>query len=80
MGGKHRAWACAGYGWFVDEGAGEPEVLAVAGERPVLCLPPGLTDAESDVAFGWAMSDLLEQQGGWLALVRHTARLMDLAA
>mgnify|MGYP000947894407 CR=1 FL=1 len=79
MGGKHRAWACAGYGWMVDHTIREPVLMLADGERPVLCLPAGLTASQSEQVFAWGIADLLEQQGGWLALLRHTSDLFDLA-
>jgi hypothetical protein len=80
MGGKQRVWACAGYGWLVDYTIDHAFVLLAEGERPVLCLPPGLTFAESEREFGWAMADLYEQRYGWLALLRLTVQLAETAA
>lgn len=70
MGGKFRAWACAGYGWLVDEEATHAEVVDVEGERPVLVLPPGLCAWRTEEVFGWAMAELFEQRYGWLFLLR----------
>lgn len=80
MGGKQRAWACAGYGWMLDYTVDAPMVMVAEGERPVLCLPPGLTFEESERAFAWAMTELYEQRYGWLALLRMVVGLVDVAA
>lgn len=77
MGGKFRAWACAGFGWVIDDeaaGIAAVEVLFADGERPVLVLPPGLTHDESEVVFGWALTEVYEQQLGWLTMLRAVLR------
>jgi len=78
MGGKRRAWECAGYGWVLVAGIDGPRVLAADGERPVLLLPVGLTAWQSEACFGWAIADLLERDQGWLALLRLATALVEL--
>lgn len=80
IGGKQRAWAVAGCGWMVDWSVHRPFVMLAEGERPVLCLPPGLTAEDTEQAFGWAASDLKQQREGWLALMREIALLADRTA
>lgn len=79
-GSKHWAWSCAGGSWMVDSSVPEPLLMLADGECPVLCLPPGLSAEDSERAFGWAIAELLEQQEGWLALLRLATRLVPVAA
>ncbi len=76
MGGMQRAWACAGGRWMIDVTVDDSYLILAGGERPVLCLAPGLSIAETEKAFGWALSDLLQQQATWVGLLRHATQLI----
>ncbi len=80
MGGKQRAWTVGGGRWLIDEEAHTAYLMVADGEAPVLCLPPALTAEDTELTFGWAISDLTQQRGGWLALVQQLARLAERAA
>ena len=43
-------------------------------------LPRGLSDAERELAHGWAMPEWFEQRHGWLALLRVLGRCEEIAA
>lgn len=76
MGSKQRAWLCCGFAFFYDIDQDDAEVLCGAGQRPILMLPYGLTATQVELAFGWAFSDLCEQQHGWLGMFRGVMRLL----
>lgn len=80
MGGKQHAWMLAGFGWVIDQDTDEAYVMAATGERPILCLPPGLTVDATEKAFGWAASDLKQQRDGWLSLLRELVNLNERTA
>ncbi len=80
MGGKQHAWTVNGGRWIIDQETDDPYVMAADGEPPVLCLPPGLTPAWTEVAFGFGIADLKQQREGMLALARDLARLVERAA
>lgn len=80
MGSKQRAWICCGFAFFYDIDQDEAEVVCAAGERPILMLPYGMDAMQIERAFGWAFTDLAEQQYGWLGLLRRVSRLLGEAA
>jgi hypothetical protein len=83
MGPMQRLWLCAGCGYLIDETLGAehgPYLLTPDDERPVLCVPPGRSAGEYELAFGWAMSEVKIQHLGWLETYRRLCRLLDAVA
>lgn len=76
---KERAWLCAGCGW-VERERDAPLLLCAEGERPVLVVPRRWDAEQREAAFGWAATELVEQDGGWLLLVRRLRGLLAGAA
>lgn len=75
MGGKQRAWVCAGYRWVESAALECPRLLAPDDVLPLLLVPARLTWDQREAAFGWGMAELFEQRYGWLALVRVLVHL-----
>lgn len=79
MGAMRRAWICAGCGYMIDATLNKDDaayLLAPEDDRPVLCLPPGRSEADYETMFGWAISELEHQQCGWLGLLRGVIALL----